>query len=224
MKILLLMNKNSYPGREYLTALKKAKINIDVVSVGEFPEIDLVEEERCQGYWNPEKVEVLVSYFSFYHFKSLNDVELIKFLNTKRYDFCIQGGTGILKKNIIEMFRIGIINFHPGDLPFYRGCSAPEWQLYENKPLISTAHLINEGIDSGEIIEKKTLLINSKCYHKIRALIYPETAKFLVELVNDLINFGSFQKELEKQDENLAVYRGYIGSDRINELKLKFLE
>lgn len=213
------MNQNSYAGREYLSAIKDACIDIDVASIGDYPEIDFAEEERCGGYWKPRSVETFKPYFNFYNFTSLNDEALHQLLVDRNYDFGIQGGTGILKNTIINQFKIGILNFHPGDLPFYRGCSAPEWQLYENNPVISTAHLVDEGIDSGRIIKKRILEIDFRSYERFRSSIYPQTAKFVVEVVKDVIFFNGLNLVPEIQNEDEANYRKYIGREKINELK-----
>ena len=70
------MNQNSYAGREYLAAIKDAGIDIDVASIGDFPEINFAEEERCGGYWKPKSVETFKPYFNFYNFTSLTDEAL----------------------------------------------------------------------------------------------------------------------------------------------------
>ena len=110
----------------------------------------------------------------------------------------------------------GIINFHPGDLPFYRGCSAPEYQYCDNKPIISTCHFISEGIDDGDIIEKIKLDVDFTSYHSFRATIYPQTAKFVVNIISRWLD-GEKLKRI-KQDESLASYKKYIGEKRIDEL------
>ncbi len=133
----------------------------------------------------------------------------------------IQGGTGILKDNIISNFNFGILNFHPGDLPFYRGCSAPEWQLFENKPIISTCHLIDEGIDTGPILKKKKLNVSMKSYESFRSSIYPQTSIFVYEVIQDLIN-EKLELKFKIQDKKTAVYRKYIGHESILELKNNF--
>ena len=56
-KICLIMNNNSYPGREILSKLNCIKI--DVLCVGKQPLIDLMEEDRCGGYWKPEDQSIL---------------------------------------------------------------------------------------------------------------------------------------------------------------------
>lgn len=211
MKILLMMNQHSYAGREYLSGLKNQGIKINAISLGNFPEKDKVEEDRCGGKWQPEKQIKLEKFHNFHQFNSLNSDELNDFLITNQFDLGIQGGTGIIKKKTIDKFRLGIINFHPGLLPFYRGCSAPEWQIYDGKPVYSTCHLIDEGIDTGKIISTKKLNINSTNYENFRTSIYIETTKFLIQIVEEIIINQGFNLVPIDQDKNLAVYRGFIG-------------
>ena len=91
---------------------------------GKNDEISFIENSRCGNLWCPEKQSKLMNFHNFYFFKNLKSNELISFLEKSKYDIGIQGGTGILKKNIINKFKLGIVNFHPGLLPMYRGCSA----------------------------------------------------------------------------------------------------
>ena len=179
-KFALIMNDNSYPGREILSKLHDIKV--DVLCIGKYPKFNSMEEDRCGGYWKPRDQSVLMKQHNFYFFKTLNSLKLINFLKKTNYCIGIQGGTGILKKDIIDLFKFGIINFHPGNLPFYRGCSAPEYQYFDNKEIICTAHLINPKIDCGNIIEKKTLNVNYSSYNRFRASIYPEISFFVNNL------------------------------------------
>lgn len=224
MKIAILMNSNSYAGREYIKTLKLARIAADVITIGHFPVIDEEENQRCGGNWNPPPESELICNLNTYHFTSLKDKELISFLNESNYTLGIQGGTGIIRNEIINSFELGILNFHPGDLPFYRGCSAPEWQLYENKNIISTCHLIDEGIDTGKIVAKIQLEVSFDSYELFRASIYPETAKFLVKIINAIIKNPEIINQSKPQDETNAIYRKYIGSSKIEELKIRLLK
>ena len=217
MRFALIMNSNSYAGREYLKALNNAGLMVDVLNIGEFPEINSNEEDRCGGLWQPTKKTYLERTFDFFHFQSLSDEKFISFLGEKKYDVCIQGGTGILKLNVIKKFTQGVLNFHPGNLPQYRGCSAPEWQLYENDYVYCTCHLIDEGIDTGDIYCAKKLDVSYDSYEHFRASVYPEVSKFVVEVVKKVI----LTKKIAcvPQDENLAVYRKYIGLEKIDALR-----
>ncbi len=218
------MNKNSYAGREYLNALNKLNINTDVISIGKFPEYNKEEDLRCGGCWNPPSEIELTRGLNVKYFHSLKDNNLLKHLTDSNYDIGIQGGTGIIKNTVLNSFKYGILNFHPGDLPKYRGCSAPEWQLYENNKIISTCHLIDEGIDSGKIIEKRILDVSLESYELFRASIYPETAKFVVEMINKIKENPEILSYAKPQKEAVAIYRKYIGSSKIEELRIRLLE
>tara|TARA_B110000046_G_C12872275_1_gene346546 strand:- start:399 stop:566 length:168 start_codon:yes stop_codon:yes gene_type:complete len=54
---------------------------------------------------------------------------------------------------------LGILNFRPGLLPKYRGCSAPEWQIYEGEKIYSICHIIGKDFDTGDILEVKELKV-----------------------------------------------------------------
>ena len=61
----------------------------------------------------------------------------------------------ILKKKILNNVNYGAINFHPGP-PEYRGIGCVNYALYDNsKNYGATAHLIDEKIDHGKIINTK---------------------------------------------------------------------
>lgn len=59
----------------------------------------------------------------------------------------------LLKKDLIDIPKSGVINLHPSMLPEYRGPNPDFWQYYnmEMNPGI-TVHYIDEGEDTGDII------------------------------------------------------------------------
>ena len=59
LNISLIMNQNSYAGREYLAELLKREIKVDVIQIGKYPKIDDIEEKRCGGLWQPKKCILL---------------------------------------------------------------------------------------------------------------------------------------------------------------------
>lgn len=220
MRIALVMNDNSYPGREYISAMVKNRIEVDAIVLGTFPRFNEREYKRCGGLWNPPTVEKNLPESNIYRFSSLKDKELKEFLAKKAYDIGIQGGTGILRSEIYGAFRLGMLNFHPGDLPKYRGCSAPEWQIWEGNPVISTCHVVDSGIDSGDVIDKREIYrIGEGSYYEMRSQVYPRTSLFVVDVVHHIEKVGVIKAT--KQDENKACYRKYIGERAIEELIIK---
>ena len=62
----------------------------------------------------------------------------------------------ILKSEIIQLPRFGVLNIHPGWLPAYRGAMAYFWVLHNGSdPGGVSVHWIDEGIDTGEILERR---------------------------------------------------------------------
>lgn len=219
MNIVLIMNQNSYVGREYLSCLRDNDIKIDVCSIGDFPEIDPIAQESCNNEWLPESQSSLESFHKFYDFESLKSIVFLNFLKKKQYKIGIQGGTGIINKYILNEFKLGILNFHPGLLPKYRGCSAPEWQLLEGNKIYSTCHFIDDGIDTGDIIKIKELQVNNQNYYKFRGSIYPITSLFMLEIIKEFIVYNGLKEKAIKQNEKHARYRKFIGKDKIKYIK-----
>jgi methionyl-tRNA formyltransferase len=48
--------------------------------------------------------------------------------------------------------RIGTLNAHMGILPRYRGMNVAEWTLFEGGPVGCSVHLVETGIDTGDIL------------------------------------------------------------------------
>jgi len=67
----------------------------------------------------------------------------------------------ILRKALIDKAKIAAINFHPGP-PEYPGSGCVNFALYNNaKNYGVTAHVINEKVDNGEILEVRRFPISS---------------------------------------------------------------
>jgi methionyl-tRNA formyltransferase len=66
----------------------------------------------------------------------------------------------IMKDEIIQLAPRGFINCHAGALPFYRGRNPLNWALINGEKYFGvTVHYIDSGIDSGDIIARRTVPI-----------------------------------------------------------------
>ncbi|MFP7674734.1 MupA/Atu3671 family FMN-dependent luciferase-like monooxygenase [Marivita sp. S0852] len=80
----------------------------------------------------------------------------------------------LLPSNVLRCAREGVVNFHDGPLPRHAGLNAPVWALLEGETRHGiTWHLVQEGIDTGDILvqrsfdisgEDTALTLNTKCY------------------------------------------------------------
>ena len=97
-------------------------------------------------------VEPEVSNSGLHYRYNLEEINKIKNLNL---DVIIRGGSGILKGDILNVCKIGILSFHHGDNNFYRGGPPGFWEAYNREP--STGFIIqrlNEVLDNGDVIFK----------------------------------------------------------------------
>lgn len=72
--------------------------------------------------------------------------------------------SGIISQQIIDFFRIGILNAHGGDLPKYRGNACQAWAIIngEEKLGLCVHKMIGGELDSGDIICREYFPLNQR--------------------------------------------------------------
>lgn len=69
------------------------------------------------------------------------------------FDFLVSYGyRHMLKKEVLDLFEQRAINLHISLLPFCRGSHPVFWSVVEEKPLGVTIHMLDEGLDTGNIL------------------------------------------------------------------------
>jgi len=110
-------------------------------------------------------------------------------------DLIIFTGGNILRKQLLDVPRLGVLNIHLGLLPEVRGMSSPEWSLLNHVPVGITIHYMDAGIDTGPILQRYELPDANR-------------SKSLSDLRHRLIAFG-----LEKAREVVAgIEQGMIAA------------
>lgn len=99
-------------------------------------------------------------------------------------DVIVFTGGGLIRKRILEIPRLGVLNCHAGILPRYRGMDVVEWPLIERDSPDSeigiTLHFMDRGVDTGPILLHKPMKIQKgDTFEEIRARIEP----MMVDLV-----------------------------------------
>jgi folate-dependent phosphoribosylglycinamide formyltransferase PurN len=92
-------------------------------------------------------------------------------------DLIIFTGGNILRKQLLQVPRLGVLNVHLGLLPEVRGMSSPEWSLLNQVPVGVTIHYVDAGIDTGPILQRCEFPDAARC-------------ESLSDLRNRLIAFG----------------------------------
>ena len=75
--------------------------------------------------------------------------KVVSWLRRKQFDIGLHAMGVIYKKEVIETFKLGIINPHIGKLPEMRGRSVMEWSIFYNIPTGVSSFFIDSGIDTG---------------------------------------------------------------------------
>ena len=78
-------------------------------------------------------------------------------------DLIIFTGGNILRKKLLKVPRLGVLNVHLGLLPEVRGMSTPEWSLLNRIPVGVTIHYVDAGIDTGPILQRREFPDAARC-------------------------------------------------------------
>lgn len=70
--------------------------------------------------------------------------------------------TGLLPQSVINLFPLGVLNAHGGDLPRYRGNACQAWAILNGEDRIGLCihKMIGDELDAGDIIARDYLEIN----------------------------------------------------------------
>ena len=87
---------------------------------------------------------------------SVNSDETRRVLRRLDPEVVIVNGTRIIGRETLSAVTAPFINMHAGITPLYRGVHGAYWALAEGRPDLAgtTVHLVDEGIDTGSIIEQ----------------------------------------------------------------------
>ena len=101
-------------------------------------------------------------------------------------DLIVFTGGNILRKAVLSVARLGVLNLHLGLLPEIRGMSSPEWSLLSNVPVGVTIHSMDEGIDTGPILRRLEFPDAKQC--RSRAELRNRLIAFGVEQIGNVIS------------------------------------
>lgn len=68
----------------------------------------------------------------------------------------------IIKEEILDLLPERVINLHISFLPFNRGANPNIWSFIENTPKGVTIHLVDTGIDTGDILLQDELVFKDE--------------------------------------------------------------
>ncbi|MCG8606224.1 hypothetical protein MJD09_14715 [bacterium] len=135
-------------------------------------------------------------------------------------DLIINASALILKKDIIDMPKLGVINFHGARLPSYRGAANYFWVLVNNeKSTQSTLHFVEEKLDRGEVISESppVSIERGSSVFKTYLDVLRTGFALLDDFFSQLIQGNKITAS--KQDESLASVRSLPGRQAQQQIK-----
>ena len=117
--------------------------------------------------------------------------DICKWIKDKKPDviFCF-GWSHLLTKDILEIPPLGVVGYHPAELPKNRGRHPIIWALVLGlKQTASTFFIMDEGADTGPILSQVCVKINdgddaSSLYKKLGSVAKKQIAEFMPMLIN----------------------------------------
>ncbi len=222
----LVLEEHPY-GREMLRILLERDL-IPSLIIQEVSDVGDVEREkflnRIAGQPVPPRLTQLITgrKIPFYCVANHNDTVCRELLEAEKPDVLVLGGTRIIKPSILETPRRATVNSHPGLLPWLRGSASVGWALSKDMKQGATAHFIDPGIDTGDIIVRRELPVYRKdTYESLNARIATLAGELMAESLTFLAN-GEAPRE--PQDRNVGETLKVIPEDLLEEGKRRLAE
>ena len=133
---------------------------------------------------------------------NINDEENLRVIKEINPDLIlVMGWSQLLKNDIIDIPRLGVIGSHPTELPKYRGRSPIPWSIIKNlKESALTFFYIQNGVDNGDILDQKKFSINE---NDNATIIYNKIIQIGKELLEkNLLLIEENKSKRIKQDES----------------------
>ena len=190
--------------------------NISVVAA---PKV-FVNNGECN--YEGECTQELCEYYGYRFIETAHsNVEVIRsFLSeVNATETAIISGARILKAEIIDIFRDGIINFHPGEIPATSGLDSFYWMIKNYSKPGTTAHYIDHRVDAGNLIEFTPADIDADDdYVTLRNKIYASQILSLKNILFKLksgntiertLIFRPFKNNIMSDNEKEVVMQGF---------------
>lgn len=125
-------------------------------------------------------------------------------------DLIVFTGGGLIRKNILRIPTMGVLNCHSGLLPRYRGMDTLEWTILEAQGRLPevglTLHFMDTGVDTGPILRQyRQPLSAGDELAAVRERLEPEMVRLILAGVRALQ-----QGELEAEPQKITEGRQYF--------------
>jgi methionyl-tRNA formyltransferase len=127
--------------------------------------------------------------YKVYDFNCVSSEAALKALSP---DLIVFTGGGLIRRNVLEIPRLGVLNCHSGLLPRYRGMDTLEWAILEARGALPqvglTLHFMDSGVDTGPILRRHIEELRpGESLESVRKRLEPEMVRLVRAGVSDLL-------------------------------------
>ena len=141
----------------------------------------------------------VVNNIPYKYVRDINAPHIIEWIKSLNPDviFCF-GWSSLIKIELLSLTRLGVIGFHPTELPYNRGRHPLIWSLVLGlKESATTFFFMNEGADDGDILSQEKFSIAyvddaSAVYLKIENNALNQIEKFVPKLIK-----GTYTRKIQ---------------------------
>ncbi len=184
-KIVVLASGNGSNFESIVKKTREWKLNIEITAL-------ITDNKNAFAVKRAGRLKVPVIILNYRDFASKDEYnrKLLKELKKLSPDLIVLAGyLRILPPFIVNEFKGKIINIHPSLLPAFPGLNAIERAFRAGVKYTGiTIHYVDEGVDTGEIIEQRCIRIRGgetlssleKRIHRLEHYYYPRVIKDLL--------------------------------------------
>lgn len=149
----------------------------------------------------------------------LNSQRFIKYSKKAKIHLFVNLGHGqLFKKDLINSSKIGVLNYHPGFLPYGRGPGAIVGEIMNSAKFVGrTCHLVNDKFDSGQIIKQEKFKVSKYATNTdLSNLLNQDVDKFILSAIIKIINNDHKSKVMKKINFGRYFPKRIAGDEIIN--------
>jgi len=127
----------------------------------------------------------------FFMTKALLSDEIVGIIHDNKIGVAISANWKYtIPKKFLDLFNYGILNFHLGNLPDYKGNATVNWSIINGEKFINgNIHKMEPELDAGDVISRKSIAITSNSYvgdilkqaEQVAPLLYEDAVKKVFE-------------------------------------------
>ena len=164
---------------------------------------EIIQTAKKSGFDISKSVRNVLNENNFtyteFDFIDINHPDLINFINKNREEYYIFTGGGILKNEILNA-GVKFVHLHPGLAPKYKGSTCFYYSIINEGSAGVTAFIMDEGLDTGDIIYQKTF---EKPQHKFLDEVYDPyiRSETLVDVTSQNL---FYRQDFKKQNSHVG--------------------